>query len=252
MAEAEEYSVRYAAFRLRFRALLIDAAIALALFATLAVVAGTIFQENASARVALFIAAVVFFVGYEPIMVAVAEGTIGHHLANLRVTRAGHPDRLPFWRALIRWVAKHPLGLFSFAFMFVTKRAQSLHDLAAGSAVRIRNPRLARRHDYFVPAARDEHFVQLPLWRRTLVTLAYLSLFWLASIIGTVLSVSPQCAQLDECTASEDGLETLLGGLLLAGSATLMVLGSSGRLIGARRRPRVQQDVATDGASPRR
>lgn len=84
-------------------------------------------------------------------MVARYGGTFGHQKANIRISCARTDGNLPLWRAAVRSLIKQIFGLVSFFFMFITHRAQGLHDLVAGATVIIRDPLLAAPTDSFHP-----------------------------------------------------------------------------------------------------
>src|SRR5215469_4480142 len=131
---------RYAALGLRFRAFRIDLFLCLAVFVVGSLVAGIALENHSSARAAAFGLILAFLLCYEPFMVARYGGTYGHLKANIRISRAGTDANLPFWRAAARSLVKEIFGVFSFFFMFITHRAQGLHDLIAGATVIIRDP----------------------------------------------------------------------------------------------------------------
>jgi len=143
--------VGYAALKLRFRAYVKDAIICLGVFLLGGITAGIVFEHSSGARIAAFVLIDAVILIYEPLMVARYGGTFGHRSANIRVVRAQSGDSLSFWRAALRALVKWFFGVFSFAFMFVTNRAQGIHDLIAGAEVRIRDPQIAFETDYFVP-----------------------------------------------------------------------------------------------------
>jgi len=129
--------IGFAAFKLRFQAYVKDAFICLGVFVLGGILAGIVFENSAGARIATFILIGVLLGGYEPFMIARYGGTFGHRSANIRVVLAQTGGNLPFWRGVIRAAVKWLFGLLSFAFMFMTNRAQGIHDLIAGSEVRI-------------------------------------------------------------------------------------------------------------------
>jgi uncharacterized RDD family membrane protein YckC len=143
--------VAYAAFRLRFRALVIDFGICLGSFVMGGIAAGILFENSTAGRVAVFVALLVGILAYEPFMVARYGATLGHRRSNIRIICVGSGANLPLWRATARSFIKQVLGIPSFAFMFVTSRAQGLHDLAAHARVVIRDPAVAAGTDCFRP-----------------------------------------------------------------------------------------------------
>ena len=225
----------YAAFRLRFRALLVDVGISLAIFLIGGIVAGVVLEQYPLGRVAAFTLIVGTILCYEPIMVSQYGGTLGHRALNIRVVQANTERNLTLPKAVVRALIKQFLGLFSLAFMFVTKKAQGLHDFAVGSEVRVRNPQVASPGDYFVP----DHLLASPSLpsaaRRTIIIALYNVLLFLIVSAMAGLSISSTCLDQDICTSSERQELSLLSFLWLAVSAVLISLGWTARLPGARR-----------------
>ncbi len=143
--------IQYAAFRLRFRALCIDMWICLGLFLVGGLVTAILLENNVGGCVAAFGVIVALIIGYEPFMVARYGGTFGHRRSNIRIVCESSNENLPLGRALVRSIVKQTIGLISFAFMFVTSKAQGLHDIVAGAKVIIRDPRIAVDADRFEP-----------------------------------------------------------------------------------------------------
>jgi hypothetical protein len=138
--------------------------------------------------------------------------------------------------------------------MFVTKRAQSLHDMAAGSAVHIRNPNLALRRDYFVPVALATGKSLPTRLRRIIVISGYSVLLIVIVAVGALLLVSPACLLSDVCSTGDDRIFTLVGYTWLIGLAAIVFAGWTGRLIGCRSRamiPTREVAEATIGAEPK-
>ena len=226
----------YASFQARFRALLLDAGICLALFVIGGVAAGAVLEQYPFARSAIFVLIVASILLYDPLMVSHYGGTFGHRAFNIRVVRAGTQQNLPLPKAIVRAVIKGFFGLFSLAFMFITRKAQGLHDLAAGSEVRIRNPRAAHARDYFVPEGpRSGQSLPSPV-RRVVIIVLYSGLLFVLTSVAVGLTVSPECIDQNICAASENQALSILGFVLLGGASILIVLGWRGQLPGALRR----------------
>lgn len=231
-ATAEQ--AQYAAFRLRFRALCVDLGICLGVFVIGGLITGIVFENSAAGRIAGFIVIVAVILGYEPFMIARYGGTIGHRKSNIKIICARSDERLPLWRAVVRSVVKQAFGLISFVFMFVTSRAQGLHDLLGGSRVIIRDPRIAVETDFFEPAPRSTESPVSRTRRVLVILLCNVLLLVLYSVISA-LFVSLVCLEGDVCSDSEGSALSILGGVwfILAGFST--ILGWQGRLPGCRR-----------------
>jgi uncharacterized RDD family membrane protein YckC len=224
--------VHYAAFRLRFRALIIDAAYCLGLFVIGGLVTGILFENSVSSRVAVFVVILAAILFYEPFMVARYGGTLGHRKSNIRIVRAGSADNLPFWRAALRSLVKEIFGLPSFLFMFVTSRAQGLHDLLAGAQVIIREPLIATESDLFTPAQPSAG--QSATWsRRLVITLIYnVALLILLTVAATL--VAPACVNRKLCSDSDNMFLSIVGSAWFVLCGVSIVLGCTGRLPGCR------------------
>jgi uncharacterized RDD family membrane protein YckC len=227
----------WATFRLRFRAFLIDAGICLGLFLIGGLIAGALFETNPIARVVSFLFIVGCILSYEPFMVSRYGGTFGHMFLNLRIVRVQSQANLSVWRAFVRTITKLVFGVFSFVFMFVTNRAQALHDLAARSEVRIRHRERATAADYFTPTLpikTNEHGPSR--LRRVIGILLYSALLFLVTVVVWSASASSACIQLDICTPAERQSLDFLVYFWLIGCCVAITLGWTGRLPGFRRR----------------
>jgi hypothetical protein len=123
-------------------------------------------------------------------------------------------------------------GIPSFLFMFVTSRAQGLHDLLGGARVVIHDPLVAMEGDFFTPEQprADQPPTRV---RRVVVTAIYnVLLLMLLSIAGT--SVSSACRDRNLCYSSESSLLSILGGAWVVLAGLSVVLGWTGRLPGCR------------------
>jgi hypothetical protein len=169
-------------------------------------------------------------------MVSQYGGTFGHRALNIRVVVAKTGSNLTLPKAMLRSLIKQVLGLFSLGFMFFTKKAQSLHDLAAGSEVRIRNSQHASRTDYFVPEQLPAGVTVPSAGRRIVAILIYsLAALLLVSVIEA-FSVSPACINNQNlCNDTERETTNLLSLIVLVAVVSLTGFGWTGRLPGCRR-----------------
>ncbi len=85
---------------------------------------------------------------YEPLMVALFGGTLGHRRRNMRVVVVKTGRSPGIVRAFVRFILKTILGLPSFVAMAVTTRYQSLHDQITGTVVQIYDLAIADTSDY--------------------------------------------------------------------------------------------------------
>lgn len=218
--------VAYAAFRLRFRALIVDVAICVGLFVVGGLIAGIVWENSASGRIAAFAVLLGVIIGYEPFMVARYGGTFGHLKNNIRVVNIQNEENLSFWRAAARSLVKQLVGLVSFAFMIVTRKAQSLHDLAAGARVVLRNPAAAVAEDRFKPPSGIAR-------RIVVILLCNLILVMLASLVSDSIA-SASCVDQGLCSEFEDSVLAVVALSWLALAGLSIVLGWMGKLPGCR------------------
>ena len=232
-------SAGYASFQLRFRALLLDTGICLTFLIVGGVAAGAALEGYPFARSAIFVLIVTSILLYEPLMVSQYGGTLGHRAFNISVVQVGTRQNLSLPKAIIRSVVKAFLGIFSIAFMFTTKRAQGLHDLAAGSEVRIRNPRAADARDYFVPEESKAGRPFPSAARRLVIIALYTAFLFVLMSVAVGLTLSPECIDQNICTASEHQAGSILGFVMIGGAGIVIGLGWRAQLPGGRRGKRV-------------
>ena len=89
---------------------------------------------------------------YEPLLVSLTGGTIGHYLCNMRVVDDDRGN-IGFVKAVARMIIKSLLGWYSFLAMAMTSRHQAVHDLLTRSTVQMRD--LAKAEPYHFRSRRD-------------------------------------------------------------------------------------------------
>ena len=87
---------------------------------------------------------------YEPVLVSVIGGTVGHYVCNLRVVDNKTGGNINFFKAVVRTVLKAALGWLSFVTMGTTRRHQAIHDLVTRSTVQSATRAKAGAHHYGV------------------------------------------------------------------------------------------------------
>lgn len=174
---------------------------------------------------------------YEPVMVSVWGGTVGHALLNLKVVSARTGGRLPFHRALVRFVVKTVFGLISFLFIVLTARHQALHDMAAAAVVQVRDRSRANPADFATERVSDaEPAAPASGWRRAGFAAIYMvGTFFLVSVMVALL-VSRECLDAALCTDAENNALDVAFGVWALLWGTIVVLAWRGRLPGARHR----------------
>lgn len=226
--------VLYARFPRRIQAVVVDGAILVCLL----LLGPTLAASLPDSAVRLVNRAVLAcLVLYEPVLVSVFGGTVGHYLLNLRVVSATTGGRLPFYRALIRVITKAVVGIISFFFIAFTARHQALHDVVARAVVRVRDPSRANPAD-FAAERLPELLPATPAsrLRRAAVAGGYIMFAFFLAAVAAGLVTSQECLNTDRCSAADDNAAIALLTAWLLVSVVLAVLGRRGRLPGARHR----------------
>jgi uncharacterized RDD family membrane protein YckC len=176
---------------------------------------------------------------YEPVLVSVMGGTVGHYVSNLRVVDNRTSGNINFFKAVVRTVLKAVLGWLSFVTMGTTRRHQAIHDLLTRSTVQIRNPGKAGADHYGIEQIELSGAGMPSGVRRLIMIVLYLMIVFL--LCGFVLMaleaadlVSSACLERDRCSTSERLVLITWFFVLLGFSVLCIVLGWRGRLLGAR------------------
>lgn len=238
-AEAVTDAPRYARFLRRLRGVAIDFMLFLVALVVALQVAVAL-DNNDLARVIGF-GFIAGFLVYEPLLVAVAGGTVGHYLSNLRVVDDRTGGNVSIAKAVARVVIKTVLSWYSFITMLAARRHQALHDILTRSTVQIRDPAKARPGDYARERVELSSPGMPPRWQRVLVVFAYLVGSYVVAMIavGAFYSAgafSRACLDYDRCAQAERLLMAGIGVAWLIVAAFCIGLGWRGRLWGARRR----------------
>ena len=234
--DASSDSQAYVRFTRRVQAVLVDSIIFMVVLAAALAVAIAFASDNIARIVGFTVAATWLF--YEPLLVSLTGGTIGHYLFNMRVVddRGGNVN---FLKAVARVLIKSLLGWYSFVAMAMTYRHQAVHDLLTSSTVQIRDLAKAQPH-HFRGRRKTISQVGTPsLVRRSAIIAAYLlSCFVVFSLAMAFLApiglVSRQCIDGEPCSTTELIVLTMLWIAWAGTSIWTAVAGWQGRLLGAR------------------
>src|SRR6266568_1683418 len=150
--ELEKRTDLYANFPGRLNAMSTDLVV-LVLFSIAVFTLSSALESSEALRVGLVVLWWLTIFLYEPLFVWLGGGTLGHRLMNLQVVDNRTGGRVSPWKALMRYLVKAFLGVFSFFSMNFSRRHQAIHDLLTNSSVRIRNPTKALPHQYTVGPA---------------------------------------------------------------------------------------------------
>lgn len=83
-----------------------------------------------------FLSFIGLFVLYEPILVSMLGGTVGHFMIRLRVKKeSNYESKISFFSALVRVIVKILLGWVSLLTVSANEHKRALHDFASGSVV---------------------------------------------------------------------------------------------------------------------
>jgi uncharacterized RDD family membrane protein YckC len=226
----------YATFPRRVRAVVLDSFVLLAALVFVVFLAATV-QFGQSARLSLFVGLIAAVILYEPVAVSYWGRTIGQRLCNLRVVAPTPSERLPFWKAFLRWLLKGLTGLASFATMGATPRNQALHDLPFKTTVQIADRAKARVQDFILERTMGIPGELPPRWRRALIIGGYwLFLFLLLSLASTGVALQ-SCIEGGHCERTERHLLEVISTAWLAACIATALFGWQGKLLGARRLP---------------
>lgn len=128
--------MRYPSLVRRIQAVFVDFILILCLF----MIASLLFNAMGEVADGVKISVLVFcFVLYEPLLVSIIGGTLGHYLLGLRVKQHEAPDQnISFFSAVGRIVMKTALGWASFLTIGSNQEKRAIHDMVSGSVVRLK------------------------------------------------------------------------------------------------------------------
>jgi len=228
----------YARLLPRFTAVVVDMGVIFGFVVAMMVGADILTVEGRWFGV-VFVAALIL---YEPLLVSLTGGTIGHHARNLRVQRDADGGNLNFLFAFLRWCLKAFLGIVSFFFIILTRRHQALHDMATRSIVTVKDSGQLRSGDFAEERVGPVGDSSVSTGRRIAVILGYAVLLSVLVMVLPLSMVSDACLLSDICSGEEDMLLTGIDTVWLVGLGLVAVLGWKGKLIGARGK-RTQPEV---------
>lgn len=224
----------YARFSRRLRAVLLDVIVLVTFFYFGALIAHSVADTDGTRRL-VWGGVILCIILYEPLLVAMTGGTLGHRLTNLRVVDNKTNGNVGFPKAFVRAIIKDLLGWFSFVTMTVARRHQALHDIFTKTTVQVRDPSKART-SHFLAERPDDDSPGLPSrLRRILVIVAYVVLAYLLVSIASIPLLSTACVDYDRCSGSDAVASFVLGGVWLALSVLFTTLGWKARLFGCRK-----------------
>jgi uncharacterized RDD family membrane protein YckC len=228
---------KYARFSRRFRGIVLDWMIVMAILFGAVMLASMVRNDNFSRALGILVITTLLL--YEPVLVSFTGSTLGHYFTNLRVVDERSGGNVSFLKACARVAIKTVLGLYSFVILAATRRNQAVHDLLTKSTVQIRDPAKASPGQY-VSERSDPADTNLPSgWRRVAVIGVYPVLMFAAHLavmmgLNAAGMMSNACLA-DRCSAGERVLDTAAAVLVLLLMALIIARGWKGRLFGARK-----------------
>ncbi len=223
----------YPRFSRRLQALMIDSVV-VGVAAMLTLVISSKFglkggYSAASAVLAIF--------ALEPWLVAFTGGTLGHHIAGIRVANRGTGKNINIFAAVIRFLAKIVLGTLSLVSIFVTKQHQAIHDQLVGSVVVLKNVSAMLPHEVLAERVVEEEGYKYPSKIRRIIALL---IYNVASIVvlglASTVFVSDGCALQGFCSQLERALSGALSVLWLIFFVGSVVLCWRAQILGCRKR----------------
>lgn len=230
----------YPRFLRRVRALLIDWFITVFVIVTWWLSTPLVDGYSAATKIAYpFFAWLIL----DPVFVWRLGGTPGHLLMKLRIQDKINGQNIGLPRAIIRSLIKTVTGVWSFVFVFMTKKHQALHDVLASTTVVLRNPGSFPSRERIYERVLDVNTYRHPsALRRILVIFAYSVLATLFFGIFMGLLLPDKCLLSERCNSMENVILFVLSWIWFFGIVAILILGWKSRLYGARRKPLLATD----------
>ncbi|AWF81173.1 hypothetical protein BTJ40_10280 [Microbulbifer sp. A4B17] len=216
----------------RFRALMIDSLVLVAVVAFSIAIGTSVDFTNGVYQSVLVLVPIFLF---EPVLVSVTGGNIGHHLMGIRIRKSGSDNKINIVQAVIRTFLKLLLGVPSLIAILTSKKHQAVHDLLSMSLVVVKDPASLPSYEVLDERTELQGYQYPGKIRRLMVTVTYLILSLLAISMITIFLVSDLCAYRQVCSNTEDTIQIFLGLAFWVLVFVLPWVGWSGRLYGARK-----------------
>ena len=230
----ETQSIRYPRFSRRVAAVVVDSMIYMVLFIALAVALGRV-DMHGGIKVAVMVAVYIIL---EPVLVSITGGTLGQHWRGLRVQHAETGGFLSLPRAVLRFIVKSILGLYSLLLILLTKRHQAVHDMVSGSVVVLRDPDTFEQADALEERDTHEHGYDYPSVLARLACIIAYQLAWLVIVAIMLYAVlTESCLFYENCSQVDNTANLVVSLIWFAVFGAIIVFGWRGRLWGARRKP---------------
>ena len=117
----------------RVKALMIDLVVILCIFSLASLIIDKFDQTPIFVRVLIFIFCIYL---YEPLLITLYGGTIGHHLVKIGIRKVNHPEKkINLLQASVRFITKYIFGWLSFITVTFNRRKRAIHDMVSRSIV---------------------------------------------------------------------------------------------------------------------
>lgn len=152
----------------------------------------------------------------EPFMVSITGGSLGHHLAGIKVVDEQTQKPITLIRSYFRFLVKIAFGIYSLLSILFTQRYQAIHDIAAHSVVLFKAPENATPAQRVPERMKSSEQAHASVGRIMIVTLAYCFVVFMGFVFTLLALVSNDCATLQICSASEINTSNYLTLLFIA------------------------------------
>lgn len=156
------------------------------------------------------VATVLLLFFFEPFLVSLTGGTIGHHINRIRVQSIRSGRKLDIFRAVFRFILKALLGWVSFFTVFSTVKYQAIHDIFSGSVVVLKHPEKESERDVLSEKVIEDAGYSYParVWR-FFIFLAYVVASFVALCVLNVIVLTSDCLLGGICTTVEEGMSSI-------------------------------------------
>jgi len=152
----------------------------------------------------------------EPFMVSFTGGSLGHHLAGIKVVDELTQQPIKLIRSYFRFLVKLAFGIYSLLSILFTQRYQAIHDIAGHSVVLFKAPESATPAQRIPERMNSSEQARTSVGRIIFVTLAYCFVVFLGFVFTLVALVSNDCTTFQICSASEINTSNYLTLLFIA------------------------------------
>ena len=169
---------------------------------------------------------------FEPMWLWLSGSTVGQHMVGIKVAHNETHKNLFIINAVVRYLAKILLGVYSLLTMIVTKRRQSFHDVISNSVVLFKDEASAPQRYRIQENIRDSG-TKPSILRRLMIIVIYMILV-LVIFNWVAILVAPQsCWDDGVCTESQTMRVVIASVMMIVSLLVVVVLGFMSKLPGA-------------------